>query len=140
MVSVFVSILVDLIKGQSKKYLFQVFTLLSKIFAPCIQNFETFLRFWSIFYFGCVCIIFYTWNRADCFGTKFYYGCMEVLLVEEDLKSQVSSILEEAHSGYYDPLNKKWKSLWGKRQLFGLQICSRSTKRKKWRMKPPLSS
>jgi len=45
--------------------------------------------------------------RADCFGTKFYYGCMEVLLVEEDLKKQVSSILEEAHSGYYDPLSKK---------------------------------
>ena len=46
-------------------------------------------------------------SRADCFGTKFYYGCMEVLLVEEDLKKQVSSILEEAHSGYYDPLSKK---------------------------------
>ena len=34
---------------------------------------------------------------------------MEVLLVEEDLKKQVSSILEEAHSGYYDPLSKKWE-------------------------------
>ena len=49
----------------------------------------------------------FPFSRADCFGTKFYYGCMEVLLVEEDLKKQVSSILEEAHSGYYDPLSKK---------------------------------
>ena len=45
--------------------------------------------------------------RADCFGTKIFYGCMEALLVKDDIKSEVAGYLENAHSGYYDLLNKK---------------------------------
>jgi len=45
--------------------------------------------------------------RADCFGTKIFYGCMEALLVKDELKKEVSSYLEDAHTGYYDHLSKK---------------------------------
>lgn len=40
--------------------------------------------------------------RADCFGTKIFYGCMEALLVKDELKKEVSSYLADAHTGYYD--------------------------------------
>ena len=45
--------------------------------------------------------------RADCFGTKIFYGCMEALLIKDELKSEVAGYLDDAHTGYYDPLNKK---------------------------------
>ena len=37
--------------------------------------------------------------RADCFGTKIFYGCMEALLVKDELKSEMANYLEDAHSG-----------------------------------------
>lgn len=32
---------------------------------------------------------------------------MEALLVKDELKSEVAALLDEAHTGYYDPLSKK---------------------------------
>ena len=46
--------------------------------------------------------------RADCFSTKFFYECMEVLLVEDDVKQQVAKYLEDAHTSTNDDyLSKK---------------------------------
>lgn len=49
----------------------------------------------------------FVYSRADCFGTKIFYGCMEALLIKDELKSEVAAYLDDAHSGYYDPLSKK---------------------------------
>lgn len=32
---------------------------------------------------------------------------MEALLIKDELKSEVAAYLDDAHSGYYDPLSKK---------------------------------
>lgn len=45
--------------------------------------------------------------RQQCFGTKIFTGCMEALLVEEELKSDLSTLISDAHASYYDPLTKK---------------------------------
>ena len=50
-----------------------------------------------------------TFSRANCFGTKIFYGCMEALLVKDEMRSEMASLLEDAHAGYYDPQSKKKK-------------------------------
>ena len=45
--------------------------------------------------------------RQDCFGTKFFYGCMEMLLIKEELRSEVASYLDDVHANNYAGKFKK---------------------------------
>lgn len=53
----------------------------------------------------------YTLCREDCFGTRFFDGCMDTLLVKDELKSEVAAYLDDVHSSYYNPLHKWWWNL-----------------------------
>ena len=36
--------------------------------------------------------------RNDCFGSRFFYGCMEALLVKDELKTGVAAYLDDFHT------------------------------------------
>ncbi|XP_040565548.1 crustacean hyperglycemic hormone [Lepeophtheirus salmonis] len=47
----------------------------------------------------------YSLCRSDCFGSKYFFGCMENLLVKEDMKGQVARYLDGIHTNYYNLIN-----------------------------------
>ena len=48
-------------------------------------------------------------NRQDCFGTKFFYGCMEMLLVKEELKNEVANYLDDVQANNFGSNDKMKK-------------------------------
>ena len=53
--------------------------------------------------------IFMLFYRQDCFGTKFFYGCMEMLLVKEELKNEVANYLDDVHANNFGSNDKMKK-------------------------------
>jgi hypothetical protein len=45
--------------------------------------------------------------RNDCFGSRFFYGCMEALLVKDELKTEVAAYLDDFHTSNYGAFNNK---------------------------------
>ena len=35
--------------------------------------------------------------RSGCFGTGYFYGCMDTILLQSELKSEITVLLDEMH-------------------------------------------
>jgi len=54
-----------------------------------------------------ICFIEFYLFRNDCFGSRFFYGCMEALLVKDELKTEVAAYLDDFHTSNYGAFNNK---------------------------------
>ena len=41
--------------------------------------------------------IFVYFCRSGCFGTGYFYACMDTILLKAELKSEVANLLEDMH-------------------------------------------
>ena len=37
-------------------------------------------------------------SRSDCFGSEYFYSCMDVLLVEKEARIQAASFVDDIHN------------------------------------------